>query len=51
LTARVTAWSYSECLTFAEETAAMTDQRIALLSRLEQAAGSSEPDVVREALR
>jgi putative transposase len=29
----------------------MTDQRIALLSRLEQAAGSSEPDVVREALR
>jgi len=29
----------------------MTDQRMALLTRLEQAAGSSEPDVVREALR
>jgi len=29
----------------------MTDQRMALLARLEQAAGSSEPDVVREALR
>jgi putative transposase len=29
----------------------MTDQRIALLARLEQAAGSTEPDVVREALR
>ncbi len=28
----------------------MTDQRMALLARLEQAAGSSEPDVVREAL-
>jgi len=29
----------------------MTDQRMALLARLEQAAGSTEPDVVREALR
>jgi len=29
----------------------MTDKRMALLARLEQAAGSSEPDVVREALR
>jgi len=29
----------------------MTDQRMALLSRLEQAASSTEPDVVREALR
>ncbi len=29
----------------------MTDQRMALLVRLEQAAGSTEPDVVREALR
>lgn len=28
----------------------MTDQRMALLARLEQAAGSTEPDVVREAL-
>src|SRR5574337_1088688 len=28
----------------------MTDQRMALLRRLEQAAGSTEPDVVREAL-
>jgi N-dimethylarginine dimethylaminohydrolase len=51
LTAGVTAWSSSECLTFAEESAAMTDQRMALLARLEQAARSTEPDVVREALR
>jgi len=29
----------------------MTDQRMALLARLEQAAGSTQPDVVREALR
>lgn len=29
----------------------MTDQRMALLARLEQAARSTEPDVVREALR
>jgi putative transposase len=29
----------------------MTDQRMALLARLEQAAGSTEPDIVREALR
>ena len=29
----------------------MTDQRMALLARLDEAAGSTEPDVVREALR
>ena len=28
----------------------MTDQRMALLTRLEQASGSTEPDVVRQAL-
>jgi hypothetical protein len=51
LTARVTAWSSSECLKFHEETTAMTDQGMALLARLEQAVGSTEPDLVREALR
>ena len=35
--AMVVAWSSGERLTFAEGTAAMTDQRIALLTRLEQA--------------
>jgi hypothetical protein len=49
--ARVTAWSSSEYLTFTLGDTAMTDQRMALLTRLEQAAGSTEPDVVREALR
>lgn len=33
------------------QTAAMTDQRMALLSRLEQVAGTTEPDLLREALR
>lgn len=28
----------------------MTDERMALLARLEQAAGTTEPDVLREAL-
>jgi hypothetical protein len=29
----------------------MTDERMALLARLEQAAGTTEPDVLRETLR